>query len=57
VLVALAAIASLIYYGLLSNLSAFRQETAVPGSAFDIVDLPGKGKGIVALREIKVFLY
>jgi len=47
----LAAIASVVYYALM--LSAFHEEPDVRKPAFEVVDLPGKGKGIVALRDIR----
>ena len=54
-LIILAAIASAVYCNLMSNfnLSVFH-EADVRRPAFEVVDLPGKGKGIVALRDIRV---
>jgi hypothetical protein len=54
-LIILAAIASAVYYDLMSNfnLSVFH-EADVRRPAFEVVDLPGKGKGVVALRDIRV---
>lgn len=48
-------IASAIYYDLLSNLNVFVRESTSQGPAFEVVELSGKGKGVVALRDIKVF--
>lgn len=52
-LAVLVAVTSSVYYDLW-NLNVLRESTA-QGPAFEVVDLPGKGKGVVALREIKVF--
>lgn len=49
-----------VYGGFLSILSTFIRETTSTlgsdGRPFEVVDLPGKGKGVVALRDIKVFM-
>jgi len=61
VVLVLVAITVAVYYDFLSTLNAFIREptvrhTLVPesnGPPFEVVYLPGKGKGIVALRDIK----
>jgi hypothetical protein len=57
VFVVLVAIMSAVHFDWLSNWSASQGETIAQGPAFEVVDLHGKGKGVVALRDIKVSRY
>lgn len=53
---------SVVFYAPYSILDVFIRGTAHElvsrsnGPSFEIVDLPGKGKGLIALRDIKVFI-